>query len=185
MKALTEIVMGLLTAAVVLLSAAVLVTTEAYAQITPSPSLNATTTTNNATNATTSTNATTTTRIITNLTWFGGTIAGDASGPVDEVVVPLSPQNIEYQRTDPAFAKLAQVTSDCLNQYNEILKRPGGEAAWTAEDINGQDLCTDVIRQGIAQFCESTDFATFDMQKCEEARNMSEQYVEVAEIIFG
>jgi hypothetical protein len=55
----------------------------------------------------------------------------------------------------------------------------------TAEDINSQDLCTDVIRQGIDQFCESTDFATFDIQKCEEARTMSERYLQVAEVIFG
>src|SRR5688500_15004701 len=38
------------------------------------------------------TNATTTTSIITNLTWF--------DGQVDQ----LSPENIQYQHTDPAFA---------------------------------------------------------------------------------
>jgi hypothetical protein len=65
------------------------------------------------------------------------------------------------------------------------VENPGSGVAYTAEDKQRQDLCTDVIRQGIDQFCESTDFATFDIQKCEEARNMSERYVQVVEVIFG
>ena len=75
---------------------------------------NMTATTNTTTNVTNTTaaggggaaavtNATTTTGIITNLTWF--------DGQVDQ----LSPENIQYQHTDPAFAKLAQTTADCLN----------------------------------------------------------------------
>ena len=38
-------------------------------------------------------------RPITNLTWF------------DSKVNQLSPENIQYQHTDPAFAKLAQTTA--------------------------------------------------------------------------
>lgn len=127
-----------------------------------------------ATNATTAnaTAATNATRIITNLTWFGGDVQ------------QLSPENIQFQQSDPAFAKLAQTTSNCLNDYNTILETKSG-ATMTAEEIQGQDLCTDVIRQGIDHFCESTDFASFDIAKCEEARNTSDTYVQVVEVIFG
>jgi hypothetical protein len=139
-----------------------------------------------ATNATTTnattTNATTTTGIITNLTWF--------DGRVDQ----LSPANIQYQYTDPAFAKLAQTTADCLNDLNNIYAKveanpqlreaPGSATAYTPGDIQGQDQCTDVINQGVTQFCESTDFATFDNQKCQEARIMTDDYVGVAEALF-
>lgn len=162
-------------------TAAVLpVVTIAYAQL-PLPSQNmtnntaitATSTTANATNL----NATAT-LIITNLTWY-------TTQRVDQ----LSPAAIQYQREDPAFAKLAQTTADCLDDYNAIFERieanPGSGAAYTVEDINRQDLCTDVIRQEINHFCESTDFATSDIAKCEEARKMSETYVQVVETIFG
>jgi hypothetical protein len=128
------------------------------------------------------TNATTTTGIITNLTWF--------DGQVDQ----LSPENIQYQHTDPAFANLAQTTADCLNDLNKISAKveanpqfseaPGSATAYTPGDIQGQDQCTDVINQGVAQFCESTDSATFDSQKCQEARIMTEDYVGVAEALF-
>jgi hypothetical protein len=128
------------------------------------------------------TNATTTRGIITNLTWF--------DGQVDQ----LSPENIQYQHTDPAFAKLAQTTADCLNDLNKIYAKveanpqfseaPGSATAYTPGDIQGQDQCTDVINQGVAQFCESTDSATFDSQKCQEARIMTEDYVGVAEALF-
>jgi hypothetical protein len=128
------------------------------------------------------TNATTTTGIITNLTWF--------DGQVDQ----LSPENIQYQHTDPAFANLAQTTADCLNDLNKISAKveanpqfseaPGSATAYTPGDIQGQDQCTDGINQGVAQFCESTDSATFDSQKCQEARIMTEDYVGVAEALF-
>jgi hypothetical protein len=134
-----------------------------------------------ATNAT-ATNATATTGIITNLTWF--------DGRVDQ----LSPENIEYQHTDPAFAKLAQTTADCLNDLNGIYAKveanpqfseaPGSATAYTPGDIQGQDQCTDVINQGVAQFCESTDSATLDSQKCQEAEIMTDDYVGVAEALF-
>src|SRR5918995_6960356 len=141
-----------------------------YAQQSAAPQ-NMTTTTNTTTNVTNTTaagggaaaatNATTTTKgIITNLTWF--------DGQVDQ----LSPENIQYQHTDPAFAKLAQTTADCLNDLNKIYAKveanpqfsevPGSATAYTPGDIQGQDQCTDVINQGVAQFCESTDSATLD-----------------------
>jgi cytoskeletal protein RodZ len=149
---------------------------------------NMTTTSTNTTNVTNTTaaaaatNATTTTGIITNLTWF--------DGQVDQ----LSPENIQYQHTDPAFAKLAQTTADCLNDLNGIYAKveanpqfgeaPGSATAYTPGDIQGQDQCTDVINQGVAQFCESTDSATFDSQKCQEAEIMTDDYVGVAEALF-
>ena len=145
-----------------------------------------TTTTTNVTNmaaaGTAATNASTTDTIITNLTWF--------DGQVDQ----LSPENIQYQHTDPAFAKLAQTTADCLNDLNKIYAKveanpqfseaPGSATAYTPGDIQGQDQCTDVINQGVAQFCESTDSATFDSQKCQEAEIMTDDYVGVAEALF-
>jgi hypothetical protein len=148
-----------------------------------------TSTTTNVTNTTAAggaaaaTNATTTTgTIITNLTWF--------DGRVDQ----LSPENIQYQHTDPAFAKLAQTTADCLNDLNKIYAKveanpqfseaPGSATAYTPGDIQGQDQCTDVINQGVAQFCESTDSATLDSQKCQEAEIMTDDYVGVAEALF-
>jgi hypothetical protein len=157
---------------------------------------NMTTTTTNTTNLTNTTaagtvgtavgatNATTTTTgtIITNLTWF--------DGKIDQ----LSPENIQYQQTDPAFARLAQTTADCLNDLNGIYAKveanpqfseaPGSATAYTPGDIQGQNQCTDVINQGVAQFCESTDSATFDSQKCEEARLMTADYVGFAEALF-
>ena len=152
-------------------------------------SQNMTNTTTNVTNTTAAgiaaTNATTTTTtgiIITNLTWF--------DGRVDQ----LSPENIQYQHTDPAFAKLAQTTADCLNDLNQIYAKveanpqfreaPGSATAYTPGDIQGQDQCTDVINQGVAQFCESTDSATFDSQKCEEAMLMTDDYLGFAEALF-
>lgn len=145
-----------------------------------------TTTTTNVTNmaaaGTAATNATTTDTIITNLTWF--------DGRVDQ----LSPENIQYQHTDPAFAKLAQTTADCLNDLNQIYAKveanpqfreaPGSATAYTPGDIQGQNQCTDMINQGVAQFCESTDSATFDSQKCQEARLMTDDYVGFAEALF-
>ena len=158
-----------------------------YAQQSAAPQ-NMTTTTTNVTNTTAAgaaaaaTNATTTTGIITNLTWF--------DGRVDQ----LSPENIQYQHTDPAFAKLAQTTANCLNDLNKIYAKveanpqfseaPGSATAYTPGDIQGQDQCTDVINQGVAQFCESTDSATFDSQKCQEAEIMTDDYVGVAEALF-
>jgi hypothetical protein len=142
-----------------------------------------TNTTAAGTAGTAATNATTTTStIITNLTWF--------DGKVDQ----LSPENIQYQQTDPAFARLAQTTADCLNDLNGIYAKveanpqfreaPGSATAYTPGDIQGQNQCTDVINQGVAQFCESTDSATFDSQKCEEARLMTADYVGFAEALF-
>ena len=156
---------------------------------------NMTTTTTNVTNTTAAgttggtaaTNATTITKttgtIITNLTWF--------DGKVDQ----LSPENIQYQQTDPAFAMLAQTTADCLNDLNQIYAKveanpqfreaPGSATAYTPGDIQGQNQCTDMINQGVAQFCESTDPAAFDSQKCEEARLMTDDYVGFAEALFA
>jgi hypothetical protein len=128
-----------------------------------------TTTAANATNANpTVANAT---RIITNLTW----------ADTGEVQI-LSAQNIQYQKTDPVFSKLAQLTSDCLDVFNTMaISGP----MRSAENIQKQDFCTDVIRQGIDQFCQSTDFATFDLSKCEEAKKMSGKYVVVVEYLYG
>ncbi len=177
----------------VIAAAAPLVVTTAYAQLPPPQSQNMTNNTAITNNTTTIANATslnatttaanattnaTTTRIITNLTWWGS-----------DLVEQLSPQNIQYQQTDPAFAKLAQITADCLNDYNAIFERleaaGGGTQLLTAEDIRGQDLCTDVIRQGVNQFCESTDFVTFDIQKCEEAHKITDTYLGIVERVFG
>ena len=172
-------------AADIILGTSQLMATTVYAQ--QSAALQNMTTTTNVTNTTAAgaaaTNATTTTTsIITNLTWF--------DGKVDQ----LSPENIRYQQADPAFAKLAQTTADCLNDLNEIYSKveanpqfteaPGSATAFTPGDIQGQNQCTDVINQGVAQFCESTDSATFDSQKCEEARIMTEDYVGYAEALF-
>jgi cytoskeletal protein RodZ len=160
-------------------------TTNATAPQNMTTTTNTTTTVTNTTaagGAAAATNATTTTGIITNLTWF--------DGQVDQ----LSPENIQYQHTDPAFAKLAQTTADCLNDLNGIYAKveanpqfseaPGSATAYTPGDIQGQDQCTDVINQGVAQFCESTDSATFDSQKCQEAEIMTDDYVAFAEALF-
>jgi hypothetical protein len=177
-------------AACVILGTSQLMTITVYAQQSVAPQNMTTATTTNVTNttavgaaATNATNATTTTTgIITNLTWF--------DGKVDQ----LSPENIQYQHTDPAFAKLAQTTAECLNDLNQIYAKveanpqfreaPGSATAYTPGDIQGQNQCTDVINQGVAQFCESTDSATFDSQKCEEARIMTDDYVGFAEALF-
>ena len=107
------------------------------------------------------------------------------TGPLS--VEPLSPTNIQYQQTDPAFAKLVQTMNDCLTHYNSILEKMSATPKMYAsiEDIDRQDFCTNIINQGLAQFCESTDFATFDIAKCEEARNMTSTYLAVAEGLFG
>jgi hypothetical protein len=177
-------------AACVILGTSQLMTITVYAQQSVAPQNMTTATTTNVTNttavgaaATNATNATTTTTgIITNLTWF--------DGKVDQ----LSPENIQYQHTDPAFAKLAQTTAECLNDLNQIYAKveanpqfreaPGSATAYTPGDIQGQNQCTDMINQGVAQFCESTDSATFDSQKCEEARIMTDDYVGFAEALF-
>jgi hypothetical protein len=179
-------------AAGIILGTSQLMAVAVYAQQSAAPQNMTTTTTNTTTvtnttaagtAATNATNATTTTTgIITNLTWF--------DGKVDQ----LSPENIQYQHTDPAFAKLAQTTADCLNDLNQIYAKveanpqfreaPGSATAYTPGDIQGQNQCTDVINQGVAQFCESTDSATFDSQKCQEARIMTDDYVGFAEALF-
>ena len=174
-------------AADVILATSQLMTTTVYAQQSAASQNMTTTNTTTVTNTTAAggaaaTNATTTTGIITNLTWF--------DGKVDQ----LSPENIQYQHTDPAFAKLAQTTADCLNDLNGIYAKveanpqfseaPGSATAYTPGDIQGQDQCTDVINQGVAQFCESTDSATLDSQKCQEAEIMTDDYVAFAEAVF-
>lgn len=188
MKQLLVIGTIIILAAGIILGTSLMATT-VYAQQSAAPqnlTNNASTTT--VTNTTAAggaavTNATATTgTIITNLTWF--------DGQVDQ----LSPENIQYQHTDPAFANLAQTTADCLNDLNKIYAKveanpqfsesPGSATAYTPGDIQGQDQCTDVINQGVAQFCESTDSATFDSQKCQEARLMTDDYVAFAEALF-
>ena len=187
MKQLLVIGTIIILAADIILGTSLMATT-VYAQQSAAPQ-NMTTATNTTTFTNTTaaggaaaTNATTTTGIITNLTWF--------DGQVDQ----LSPENIQYQHTDPAFAKLAQTTADCLNDLNQIYAKveanpqfreaPGSATAYTPGDIQGQDQCTDMINQGVAQFCESTDSATFDSQKCQEARLMTDDYVGFAEALF-
>lgn len=144
--------------------------------------------------------------LITNMTWYRDVnfnpLNIQASGPENfqNVSEPLSPTNIEYQKTDAAFAKLAQTTYDCLQDYNQIVRNqisfreenaaelaenPGFGTGLTAEDINRQDLCTDTVSQGIMYFCDASDFATYDMTKCAEARAMSETYLGVAEAFYG
>jgi hypothetical protein len=78
-----------------------------------------TTTTTQTTNQTAATNATTTTTtnnttIITTLVWNPGEEPQNIGGrPIGgEEVQQLSPENIQYQQTDPAFAKLAQTTAN-------------------------------------------------------------------------
>ncbi len=66
----------------------------------------------------------------------------------------------------------------------QFKENPGSGVAYTAEDIQRQDLCTDVIRQGVAQFCEG-DFATLDLVKCEEAKKMTDTYVGSTEVLYG
>ena len=109
MKQLLVIGTIIILAADIILGTSLMATT-VYAQQSAAPQ-NMTTTTTNVTNTTAAgaaaTNATTTTSTITNLTWF--------DGKVDQ----LSPENIQYQHTDPAFAKLAQTTA-CLI-YHVIL----------------------------------------------------------------
>jgi hypothetical protein len=152
-------------------------TTPITTNTTATNATNATPAARGATNATNATATTSNTTIITTLVWNPGDepeIIGGAEfgGPEislgGERVIQLIPQNIQYQQTDPAFAKLAQTTADCVNELNPILERIDasgqGDAAITSEDIQSVDLCADVIRQGIDQFCESTDFATFDIQ---------------------
>ena len=141
-----------------------------------------------------------TTQIIMNLTWFEDLNPFDPTNPAappqyGESVEPLSAANIQYQQQDPAFLKLAQTTFDCVAHQNEITKKivanpqfgedPGSGLAYTAEDIQRQDLCTDVINQGVAQICEPEDFAALDIAKCEEARTMTDTYVGVTEMLYG
>ena len=163
----------------------------------------------NNTNATTNadTNATTPTTpvanataggVITNLTWYENLAPFDPSNPLGnrqygERVIPLSPENIQYQQTDPAFAKLAHTTNDCINHMGEMNKKTetnpnymgGGGSLEFVEDIQRQDFCTDIVNQGLTQICEPEDFATFDIAKCEEARTMTEEYVQLAEALYG
>ena len=148
-------------------------------------------------------NATTTTtgvQIITNMTWYedinNNPLLPGTGRPPDyqNRTEPLSEQNIQYQQSDPTFAKLAQTTYDCLTHYNEITKKTVQDPNYKSElyeggagaaDFNRQDLCTDAISQGITYFCDALDFATYDMMKCQEARAMSEEYLGVAETIYG
>jgi len=154
MKQLLVIGTIILAAGFVLGSSQLMIIT-VYAEQSAAPQNMTTTNTTTVTNTTAAggaaaTNATTTTGIITNLTWF--------DGQVDQ----LSPENTQYQHTDPAFAKLAQTTADCLNDLNKIYAKveanpqfseaPGSATAYTPGDIQGQDQCADVINQGVAQF---------------------------------
>ena len=179
----------------------IITTTQAYAQITPTT--NATGTTTNTTNATSATNATGTNTtaavigeggVITALIWnteidlmflpstgiYGEEIEREAGG---EEIIQLSPQNIEYQRTDPGFLKLAQTTADCITHLDQF--KEGIRTLSDNDAIEHQGFCLDIISQGVAQYCESTDFATFDIAKCEEARTMTDTYLGAAEILYG
>jgi hypothetical protein len=161
-------------------------TTTVYAQnqtTTNATGTNVTTTTNaTGTNVTTTTPANAT--IVTTLILYPGKVWESPLNSESEEVIQLSPQNIQYQQTDPGFAKLAQVTADCLNKYNALFHSVQS-ANVTDEDSNSQKLCIDIIVQGLTQFCESTDFATFDIQKCEEARAMTQRYLAETGRFFG
>jgi len=133
-----------------------------------------------------------TNQIITNLTWWKSSSVVDQmvqftnpTGPV--VQEPLSPANIQYQQTDPVFAKLVQTLNDCLTHYNSIFQRMSTtpEKYPLTEEINRQDLCTDTVSQGLGLLCDALDFVTYDMAKCEEARIMTDTYLAVAETLYG
>ena len=110
-----------------------------------------------------------------------------------DVVTPLSAANIQYQKTDEAFAKLAQTTYDCLLGHNQIMR--GAEADTTVNFLmsdeyvqgsNKQVSCINTVQQGIQFFCDaSADFANYDITRCEEARMMSEEYLGLAQFVYG
>lgn len=156
-----------------------------------------------AQNTTNSTTGTAMTANSTNATANAtGTAAAANGGPVIlnmtsyingvDVVTPLSAGNIQYQKTDEAFAKLAQTTYDCLQEHNQIMR--GSEANPTVSYLmsdeyvqgsNKQVSCINTVSQGIQYFCDASDFVNYDMARCEEARMMSGEYLGLAQFVYG
>lgn len=89
-------------------------------------------------------------------------------------VIPLSMQNIQFQREDPSFAKLVQVINDCMN----FVVAQDQEVHIDQLDNNRKFTCDNVISQGVEQFCEFSP--TSDIVKCEEANQMHLFYMVTA-----
>ena len=137
-----------------------------------------------------------TSRIITNLTWYeeNRLIVRDNPNTATteygetKVAEPLSPENIQYQQEDPNFNRLAQLTYDCLNDYHTIFRT---HTVFTVESKTRHTWCIGEINKEINQICENAVGATTTTfnaplnNKCEEAREMSGTYLQLAETLFG
>lgn len=86
-------------------------------------------------------------------------------------VIPLSPEAIQYQKTDPVFAQLARLVNQCIDFTNQVELKRGGHIPMAANDINDnhKSSCDALITQGVSQLCS---FAVSDVVECSAAQNM-------------
>ena len=131
----------------------------AYAQNTTN-STTGTATTANSTNTTANATA-----IITELTYYHPTLKKNE-------IIPLPAPAIQFQSSDPTFAKLTQLLSQCVDFAN-AMNLKGGEGAMIFSETQQLDTCTSLINQGVDSFCS---FEALDVLKCNAAKEMTLPY---------
>ncbi len=159
----------------------VVTATTAYAQKLPQSQnttnntalTNNNTTTTNATSLNATTTNATTTQIITNLTYF-------SRGGQAPYTVQFSPEVIQFQQTDSTFAKLVQLTKDCIDLTNEIISRPVEGFTVHLPELNQKSTCDTMITQGVEQFCT---FESSDVAKCNAAKEVTDFYMIASSVV--
>jgi hypothetical protein len=127
------------------------------------------------TNTTTMTNATTNTTVLTELS----TIEGYR-------VEKLSPQVIQLQQQDPIFAKVVQVTDECIRGIREMTAEFGRVVTHetTSEESELLGACHVGLGEALERYCSEAnpqgvkiyDVQDFDATKCEEVMNLRDFY---------
>jgi hypothetical protein len=125
------------------------------------------------------TNATTTApaavaEVITNLTYYNPV-------RVENETVPLPPQAIQFQSSDPIFAQFTQLLGQCVDFVN-AMNLKGGYGAVLMSELQQLDTCNSLINQGVNQFC-TFGAAAMDMTKCNIAKEMTLGYGVVSSLL--
>ncbi len=131
----------------------------AHAQNTTN-STTGTATTANSTNATANATA-----IITELNYYHPNMGRNET-------IPLPAQAIQFQSSDPTFARLVQLQSQCVDFINAMNLKGGSGSMILSERVQ-LETCTNLINQGVNSFCS---FEALDVLKCNAAKEMALPY---------
>lgn len=91
----------------------------------------------------------------------------------------FTPEVIQFQQTDPTFARYVQLVRDCTNLTNQINSRPpDAPVGQTMVDDQQIQICNTMINQAIDQFCS---FTAMNIAKC----NASKEVINLYQIMSG